>query len=331
MDRMVTLGEIMLRLSPPAPYKMKQSDTLCAFYGGAEANVAVAFRNLGNKASFLTALPNNTPGEAAISYLNRELVDTSFIERIGDRLGIYYIEEGTAQRPASVTYDRAHSSFAEWVPEQLNWDTVFAGADVLHTTGITLALGEQSFYTAELVIREAKKRGVQISFDFNYRSKLWTKEQAKRAYEQILPYVDICFGSVLDLTATLQWPAEEEKLLFASFMQKYDITWFVTSRRTTLTNSHHQLEGTVQHKNGETAWSEVFEVSVVDRIGGGDAFAAGFLDQLSDEADFKMEDAIAFASAAGVLQHTIKGDAFLLSRQEVNNFMSSQRGSGVLR
>lgn len=331
MNHIVTLGEIMLRLSPPAPYKMKQSETLCAFYGGAEANVAVAFRNLGNTASFLTALPANTPGEAAVAYLNREGVDTSYIARTGERLGIYFIEEGTAQRPASVTYDRTHSSFSEWTPEQLDWDAVFADMDVLHTTGITLALGEAGFYTAELVIKEAKKRGLQISFDFNYRSKLWSKAQAKAAYEKILPQVDICFGSVLDLTSTLQWPVEDEQPLFASFMHKYDITWFVTSRRTTLTNVHHQLEGTVQHKNGETARSGVFEVNVVDRIGGGDAFAAGFLDQLSDHKNFSAEDAIVFAVATGVLQHTVKGDAFLLSRQEVKNFIANQRGSGVLR
>ncbi|RKD76330.1 2-dehydro-3-deoxygluconokinase [Sinobaca qinghaiensis] len=331
MDRIVTLGEIMLRLSPPAPYKMKQSETLCAFYGGAEANVAVAFRNLGNSSTFLTALPDNTPGDAAIAYLNREGVDTSLIERTGRRLGIYYIEEGTAQRPASVTYDRAYSSFSEWIPGPLDWDSIFAEVDVLHTTGITLALGEAGFETAELVIKEAKKRGVQVSFDFNYRSKLWTKEQAKSAYEQILPYVDICFGSALDLTLTLQWPEEEEQRLFASFMKKYDITWFVTSRRTTLTNTHHQLEGTIQHKNGKTARSGVFEVNVVDRIGGGDAFAAGFLDQLSNQTESAMEEAVVFATATGVLQHTIKGDAFLLARQEVKNFMNSQRGSGVLR
>ncbi|WP_158734853.1 sugar kinase [Alteribacillus sp. YIM 98480] len=340
MKRIVTLGEIMVRFSPPRPKTLKQSNQLDVYYGGAEANVAVALSNLENEAVFLTALPDNAIGDAVISFLKGEGVDTSAIVRDEKRVGTYLVEEGTAQRPTKVTYDRSYSSFSTLDSTQIDWDAVFHHTDILHTTGITLALTDHTRELAYEAVEEAKKRDILVSFDFNYRSKLWSYEQAKQSILQILPYVDICFGSELDLINILERKSsglsninEQAPIdlnLYQSFLQDYQIEWMVTSVRQPETNTHHSLFGTAVNQAGQQFLSPEYDFEIVDRVGGGDAFAAGFLDKFrKNESD--VQDAINFAAGMGVLQHSVPGDAFVLTREDVEGFIKSQKGTGVIR
>ncbi|RKD76386.1 2-dehydro-3-deoxygluconokinase [Sinobaca qinghaiensis] len=331
MGRIVTLGELLIRLSPPGERTLKQTDQWNVYVGGAEMNVAVAFSSLGGDARTLTALPDNAVGGMALAALRKEGVDTSFIARQGSRVGLYFVEKGTSERPSKVTYDRAFSSFTGWTPENLVWDELFKGVDVLHTTGITLALGTTARQAALAVVKEASRRGIRISFDFNYRSKLWEINEAKQAFQEILPYVDICFGSSKDLTHILGYGKEEQADLVTSFMKEYDIECFASMTRTTYSNTKHTLQASVMHKQKGTAYSPAFDVTIHDRIGGGDAYAAGLLYQLVHHAGRSQEDQIQFAAAAGVLAHSIDGDAFVLAKEDVEAFIQSQDGSGVVR
>lgn len=335
MKKIVTLGELMLRLTPPRGQPMKNAQSLNIYYGGAEANVATACSNLGNEAGFISTVPANPAGEAAIRFLNGEGVKTEHIHQTGERLGIYFVEEGTAERPMQVTYDRKFSSFSAWTGSDVDWDKAFMGTDIFHVTGVTLALNENCRMLALRAVHEAKAKNIKVSFDFNYRKKLWEIEEAKAAFEQILPFVDICFGSPKDIHYILGYPTEpkgqeyDQKDIDA-FMNDYQIEWFAISHRETFSNSHHRLSGSLLGRNGQTYTSPAFDVNVLDRIGGGDAFAAGLLDQLSFEQE-NNEKTITFAVATGVLQHTLHGDAFTLTRESVAQFLAAQSGTGVIR
>lgn len=331
MKRIVTLGELLVRLSPPGERTLKQTDNWNVYVGGAEMNVAVAFSNLGGQARTLTALPDNAVGRMARAALQKEGVDTSFISSQGSRVGLYFVEKGTSERPSKVTYDREHSSFSEWTPNTIDWDALFDEVGMLHTTGITLALGNKARQAAVEVIKEASRRNIRISFDFNYRSKLWTISEAKEAFQEILPHVDICFGSSKDLTHILGYKKEEQSNMIAAFMKDYNISCFASMKRTTESNTKHTLQASIIDKQKGEADSPLFSVTIQDRIGGGDAYAAGLLYQFLHYPAESLEHQIQFAAAAGVLAHSIDGDAFVLEKEDVDAFIQSQDGSGVVR
>ncbi|GEK59068.1 hypothetical protein CHL76_11285 [Marinococcus halophilus] len=337
MGKIMALGEMMMRFSPPGTETLKQHTSLETFYGGAEINVAVALSNLGTEAEVITALPDNPVGDAALAYLRKEGVQTGAVQREGNRLGTYFVEKGTAERPSKITYDRAYSSFSQWSPQETISDSWFQDCQILHISGITLAISREARETAYALAKKAKEHGVQISFDFNYRSKLWSIEQAREAFEYFLPMVDICFAGVKDLTNILNYnvsgDADGEEKAYRAFMQDYGITWLASSRRRPFTNLQHQLSGLLLHASGGRAEAPVYDVSVYDRIGGGDAFSAGILHQIleSPEASKNMSEMITFAVAVGVLAHTVPGDAFCLPKEDVNAFLNSQQGSDIAR
>ena len=193
--KVVTLGELMLRLQPYDYLRFVQTDSFEATYGGGEANVCVSLANYGIEASFVSKLPKHEIGQAALNSLRKYGVDTSNIVRGGDRLGVYYIEKGASQRPSKVIYDRANSAFALSTKEEYNWDKIFDHADWFHFTGITPALSDSCAELTLEACKEAKKRGVTISCDLNYRNKLWSREKANKVMGNLMQYVDVFFGN----------------------------------------------------------------------------------------------------------------------------------------
>ncbi|HSL87113.1 MAG TPA: sugar kinase, partial [Bacteroidales bacterium] len=198
MKRVVTLGEIMLRLSTPGFERFVQADSFDVCYGGGEANCCVSLSNYGLDTRFVTKVPKNEIGQSAVNALRRYGVDTSFIARGGDRLGIYFLESGASQRPSKVIYDRAHASIAEAKADEFNWDEIFKDADWFHFTGITPALSDEAADLTLAALKAAKDKGITVSVDLNYRKKLWSQEKAKEVMTGLMKYVDICIGNEED-------------------------------------------------------------------------------------------------------------------------------------
>src|SRR6476469_72517 len=206
--KVVTLGEVMLRLSTPDHKRFVQSDSFDVTYGGGEANVAAALCNYGLKGTFVTKVPNNAIGQAAINHLRRYGVDTQYIVRGGDRLGIYFLETGASMRASQVVYDRAGASIAEVNESEFDWDKIFDGADWFHTTGITPALSDKAAALAEAALKAAKAKGITTSIDLNYRKKLWSKEKAREVMTRLCRHVDICIGNEEDAETALGFKPE---------------------------------------------------------------------------------------------------------------------------
>ena len=212
MGKVVTLGEIMLRLSTPVGIRVAQTENFAVHYGGGEANVAISLANYGHQVTFASKVPDNSLGEAAKKHLSRYGVSTEFVRTGGTRLGTYYLETGTGERAASVVYDRACSSFAQI--EEMEWDLheLFSGVEIFHISGITAALSKTWQSMTVALVKAAKQAGCQVSFDINYRGKLWSQKEASVALKAILPFVDICSAGVLDARYLLEIPEPEEEL-----------------------------------------------------------------------------------------------------------------------
>src|SRR5687767_10224120 len=206
--KVVTLGEIMLRLSTPGFERFVQTDSFDVTYGGGEANVAVAISNYGLNGTFVTKVPDNAIGQSAINHIRRYGVDTQFIARGGKRLGIYFLETGASMRASQVIYDRAGASIADVSIEEFDWDKIFEGADWFHTTGITPALSDKAAALTEAALKAAKAKGITTSIDLNYRKKLWSKEKAKEVMTRLSQYVDVCIGNEEDAETTLGFKSE---------------------------------------------------------------------------------------------------------------------------
>src|SRR5678809_1389955 len=207
--KVVTLGEVMLGLSTPDFKRFVQADTFDITYGGGEANVAAALCNYGLNGTFVTKVPNNAIGQAAINHIRRYGVDTQYIVRGGERLGIYFLETGASMRASQVIYDRARASIAHVNMEEFDWDKIFAGADWFHTTGITPALSDKAATLTEAALKAAKAKGITTSIDLNYRKKLWSKEKAREVMSRLCQYVDVCIGNEEDADTTLGFKAKD--------------------------------------------------------------------------------------------------------------------------
>lgn len=329
MAQVLTFGELLLRLTPPNKQRINQANAYHSFFGGAEANVAINLSRYGHDTSLLTALPPNDVGRAAISTLQGAGVDTSFIARLGDRLGIYFYEEGFSVKQPQVVYDRKNSSFLQLTETSIDWDAVFAGKDVFHLTGITPALSEAMRDFTFDIVKAAKQRNVTISFDFNYRSKLWSIEEAKKVYVDLLPYVDICFMGFKDLVAFLEVESTvgfDEALLekhYRDIAKRYDIAYLACTNRTIVSQSKNTLTGYMYH-DGHFVASDCQSFDVLERIGGGDAFASGMLHGILS--DMTLADTVEFGIASGVLKHTVYGDYTQFSNDDVHAFIQSNGG-----
>ena len=329
MAKVLTIGEMLMRFTPVNKKRLNQDDQMSVYFGGAEANTAMSLSQFGHDVSFLSALPSNDIGEAAFSHLRMMGVDTSLVFRTGDRMGSYFLEEGFGLKPTKVIYDRKYSSVNELPGIEIDWEEVYQGIDVLHITGITPALSEKMKAFTILSVSEAKKHGVKVSFDFNFRSKLWNVSKAKETFKEILPYVDICFMGYKDFT--LLWgfegPAEfhEETLahFYRGFAERYEIEWFASTNRVVHSASNNELQGFV-YKYGSLVKSRNWQFDILDRIGGGDAFAAGVLHGILR--GFELEKIAEFGTASSVLKHSVLGDYNRFTEKEVNEFLELQGG-----
>ncbi len=325
MPRFVTFGELMLRLSPPGALRMTQATSLELSFGGAEANVAVALARLGCPARFVSKFPDNPLGEAARRTLQSLGVETQILVG-GERLGVYFIEAGAGNRPAVVTYDRARSAFAEADPTEFDWEPLLDGAGALHLSGITPALGPGCRRAALEAATVAQARGIFVSVDINFRSKLWSPAEAAEAMDELLPLADLCFASAGDLGALFQITDPSYERSARALTKRYPNLLGVSSTlREPFVGALGALRGGLLWKDSYVE-SQGHTFAIVDRIGAGDAFAAGVLLRLLEKADPR--DAIEFGAALGALKHSIVGDFCDISRREVEELLKSGDQTG---
>ena len=343
MTRVVTLGEIMLRLKSPQAERLFQSPLLEATFGGGEANVAVSLALFGLDAALVTVVPENRIGDAVIAELRRHNVDTSRIVRGGKRLGIYFLESGTNQRPSVVIYDRSHSGMMEAGPGTFDWDAVFAGADWFHISGITPALSRSTADLALEAVREAKARRVTVSCDYNYRAKLWNYgKSAPDVMRELVRHVDVGMANEEDCQLSLGvWtadePAEQEaiwpELRIARFQKLCQGVFAVFPnlryQAITLRESHNGWSACLFNGRQFFVSTPYNLTHIVDRVGAGDSFAAGLIYGLAT--GMREEEALNFATAASALKHTIPGDLNLVSLAEVHRLLRGDATGRVQR
>jgi 2-dehydro-3-deoxygluconokinase len=334
--KVVTLGEIMMRLSTPGFERFVQSNSFDVTYGGGEANVAVALANYGLDAAFVTKVPDNALGQAAINHIRRYGVDTQFIARGGNRLGIYFLETGASMRASQVIYDRAGASIAEAGIDDFDFDKIFDGVSWFHTTGITPALSDKAAELTEAALKAAKAKGITTSIDLNYRKRLWTKEKARKVMTALCSYVDVCIGNEEDADTTLGFKAEGTdvtkghlhldgyKSVFQQMQDKFGFKYIASTLRESHSASDNGWSALVYNGN-DFYHTKQYEVRIVDRVGSGDSFASGFIYGLVS--GMQMNEAAEFGVAASALKHTIPGDLNHATLSEVRELMKGD-GSG---
>lgn len=338
MSEFISFGEIMLRLKTSAHERFFQSPSFEATFGGGEANVAVALANYGLDAGFVSALPDNDIGESAMRELRKFSVDTSNIVRSGDRVGIYYLETGANQRPSKVVYDRAGSSICTAEPGSFDWDKVFDGSKWLHITGITPALSASAAELSLQAVTEAKKRGVTVSCDFNFRGKLWKYgKTAPEVMAELVKYVDVGIANEEDcqksLGITVDIDVESGDLdtakyeaLSAKVLQEYpDMSVIAITLRESHSADRNGWSACMRDADGFRLSRHYELTDIVDRVGGGDSFASAFIYGLNAYDD--RQQSLEFAVAASCLKHSISGDFNRVSVPEVRNLMGGD-GSG---
>ncbi|GEO03837.1 2-dehydro-3-deoxygluconokinase [Adhaeribacter aerolatus] len=338
--KVVTLGEIMLRLSTPDFKRFVQSDTFDVTYGGGEANVAAAICNYGENGTFVTKVPDNPIGQAAINHLRRYGVDTQFIARGGQRLGIYFLETGASMRASQVVYDRAGASIADVDVSEFDFDKILEGADWFHTTGITPALSDKAAALTEAALKAAKAKGITTSIDLNYRKKLWTKEKAREVMTRLCQYVDVCIGNEEDADTTLGFKSEGTditkgelnlegyKSVFKQMKEKFGFKYIASTLRESHSASDNGWSALVYDGN-EFYHTKQYEVRIVDRVGSGDSFASGFIYGLVT--GMPMNKAAEFGVGASALKHTIPGDLNHATRKEVIDLIEGDASGRVQR
>ena len=338
-DKVVTFGEIMLRLSTPEHTRFVQAQSFDATFGGGEANVAASLANYGLDSYFVCKLPEHEIGQACLNHLRRYGVGTDYVKRGGDRLGIYFLETGASQRGSKVVYDRAHSAVNTLTPEEVDWDDVFYGASWFHWTGITPALGEVPRSALQAACQAAQRADVVVSCDLNYRGKLWTEEEAQATMRPLMQYVDVCIANEEDAERSLGFKAgtsdvEAAELEEASYFElarqlkkEYDFSSVAITLRESYSASVNGWSAVLHDEEDcrEPYRSDRYEIKLVDRVGGGDSFAGGLIYGLLRKEN--TQDAVEFAAAASCLKQTIPGDFNLVSVDEVEN-LAQGSGSG---
>ena len=342
MAKYVTFGEIMLRLTPPGHDVLFQTPRLEATFGGAEANVAVSLANYGEDVAFVTAAPANPIGDAMLRELRGFGVDTRFIRRCGDRLGVYYTETGSNMRPSKVIYDRAHSSMSEVEPGDFDWEIIFDGAKWFHTTGITPAIAEGTAKTALGAMKRAKEKGLTVSCDLNYRKKLWKwGKMPKEVMSEMAQYIDVmianeedcqkCLGIELDVDVTSgKLDASKYEALARKIMATYkNVQYLAVSLRESMSADWNNWSVVLASKDRFYV-SKKYEIrDIVDRIGGGDSFGSGLIWGLNNLDG--PQAAVEFAAAASALKHTVYGDFNRVSRDDVLTLVGGNSSGRVQR
>lgn len=340
MNKVITFGELMLRLAPENYMRFVQSEKFEATFGGAEANVAVSLCNYGIDAAFVSKLPSHEIGQAAVNSLRKYGVDTSKIVRGGDRVGIYYCEKGASQRPSKVIYDRANSSIATSVKSDFDWEKIFEGARWFHFTGITPALSES---TAEICLdacKEAKRRGITVSCDLNYRKKLWSREKAGEIMGALCQYVDYCIANEEDAKDVFGIEAEGADVtggklnrngyisVAEKLTEKFGFKGVAITLRESKSANDNDWSGMLYVENS-AYFAKKYSMHIVDRVGGGDSFGGGLIFSLMS--GYAPQKAIDFAVAASCLKHSIEGDYNLVSVNEVQTLAGGDASGRVQR
>lgn len=340
MGKIVTLGEIMLRLSPTGNYRFVQSESFQIFPGGGEANVAVSLANYGHTACFVSKLPSHEIGQIAVNALRRYGVKTEYISRGGDRVGLYYAETGASMRPSKVIYDRAHSAIAEADISDFDFDKIMEDADWFHWSGITPAISDKAAEIVRVACEAAKRHGVIVSVDLNFRKKLWTSEKAISVMRPLMQYVDVCIGNEEDANMCLGYKpdadveggktdAEGYYEIFKGMMKEFGFKYVVSTLRESYSASHNGWKALIY--DGKTFYeSKHYDINpIIDRVGGGDSFSAGLIHGLLSYKD--QAKALEFAVAASALKHTIPGDFNLVSTSEVESLAKGNANGRVQR
>lgn len=337
--KIVTIGELMLRLSTPGHDRFTQATSFDISFGGSEANVAVSLAQYGHGATFVSRLPDHAIGQAAVNDLRRHGVRTEYVVRGGERIGAYFLEQGASQRPSQVVYDRAHSAFSQMRPEDVDWAALMEGAQWLHWSGITPALGANVQACLEHACRAARNAGATISCDLNFRAKLWSEQEAQRVMRPLMAHVDVCIANEEDAQRSLGFAVaktnvEQAELNEAAYSTlarelkaEFDFRAVAITLRESFSASHNAWSA-ILHDEADCRApyrSSRYEIQIVDRVGAGDSFAGGLIHGLLTRNS--SQEALEFAVAASCLKHTLRGDYNLITESEVQKLMGG-RGSG---
>jgi len=336
MKKIVTFGEIMMRLNPESYTRFVQADCFEASYAGGEANVSVSLANYGMDAAFVTKVPSHEIGQSAVNALRRYGVDTSKIVRGGERLGIYFVEKGASQRASKVIYDRAYSAISLAQPSDFDWDAIFEGADWFHFTGITPALGGNLPEICLEACKVAKSKGVKVSCDLNYRKKLWSTAKANEVMSKLIRYVDVCIANEEDAKDVFGIEAEGTDInagklnhegyisVAKQICDKFGCEKVAITLRGSISANDNDWAAML-YDGEEYNFSKTYHMHIVDRVGGGDSFGGGLIyAQLNG---YSSKDSIEFAVAASCLKHSVEGDYNMVSVAEVKTLAGGD-GSG---
>ena len=324
--KIITFGELMLRLAPPGYYRFTQADSLLATYGGGEANVAVSLANYGFDVSFVSKLPAHEIGQGAVNSLRRFGVDTSHIVRGGERIGVYYLEKGASQRPSKVIYDRTGSAIATATAADFDWRRIFEGVEWFHFTGITPALNDNLAAICLEACKVAKNAGITISCDLNYRKKLWTREKAGEVMAKLCKYVDVCIANEEDAADVFGIHAADTdvtagtvnhdgyKEVAIELARRFGISKVAITLRESLSANDNNWSAML-YDGTDFYFSKTYNMHIVDRVGGGDSFGGGLI--CATLHGFDPQATIEFAVAASCLKHSVEGDYNMVSMDEV--------------
>ena len=340
MSKIITMGELMLRLSPEGMLRFVQAEKFNIIPGGGEANVAISLANYGHQSCFVSKLPAHEIGQIALNAMRRYGVCTKHVARGGDRIGLYYAETGGSMRPSKVIYDRAHSAIAEATPADFDFDAIFEGADWFHWSGITPAISDASAECLRLACQAAKKHGVTVSCDLNFRKKLWTSEKAISVMRPLMQYVDVCIGNEEDAELCLgfkpdadveggQTDAAGYEGIFKQMKEEFGFKYVVSTLRESFSATHNGWKALI-YDGKEFYQSKRYDINpILDRVGGGDSFSGGLIHGLLTKPT--QGEALEFAVAASALKHTIYGDFNLVSEAEVEALAGGNANGRVQR
>ncbi len=339
-NKIVSFGEIMMRLNPQGYLRFLQANNFDVSFAGGEANVAVSLANYGENVSFVTKVPQHEIGQASINVLRNFGVDISDVIRGGERLGTYFVEKGASQRASKVIYDRKYSAISLAKKSDFDWDKIFEDTSWFHFTGITPALGGEMPSICLEACKKAKEKGITISCDINYRSKLWSREDANKVMSTLMPYVDVCIGNEADAKDVFNLYPEKTNVdkgelntdayvdVARKLCEKFDIDTVAFTLRGSLSASVNTWAAML-YMNKKAYFSPNFTIQIVDRVGGGDSFSAALIYSLFNK--YKAQDAINFAVAASCLKHTIEHDFNLVSLDEVESLAAGNGSGRVVR
>ena len=338
--RVVTMGEMMIRFMPKNNLRFEQATEFEAHYGGDESIVAVSLARFGLDARYVTKLPLNPLGQTALGKLREQGVDTNYIVRGGERLGLNFYENGASVRASNVLYDRKHSAISEATPDEFDWDGIFSDADWFHVAGITPAISESASVLVEEAMKAAKRHGVTVSVDLNYRSKLWSPERAQSVMIPLMQYVDVCIGNEEDAEKVLgfkpentditkgQLDIEAYKEVFRQLKERFGFKYIGSTLRESISASDNGWS-TMIYDGNEFYHSRKYDIHLVDRGGGGASFAAGMIYGILN--GMSLADTCEFATAASALKQTITGDFNLATLDEVKKLMGGDASGRVSR